>query len=81
MVSELGLTGGCEFESRLPNLYVCFHIWYIFLSVEYKSKFCLSFYVQGMRPYVRESIKKHDMHIEPKFCKFKLLRKLVIQHL
>ena len=31
------------------------------------------------RPYMREGV-KHDMHIELKYCKFKLLGKLVVQH-
>ena len=33
-----------------------------------------------MGPHIREGVKKHDMFIEPKSYKFKLLGKLVIQH-
>ena len=32
----------------------------------------------GMGPHVREGVKKHDTHVEPKSYKFELLGKLVI---
>ena len=29
---------------------------------------------------MREGVKKHNMHIEPKSCELKLLGKLIVQH-
>ena len=33
-----------------------------------------------MGSHVRDGVKEHDMHIEPKSCQRKLLGKLVVQH-
>ena len=59
----------------------------LFVSLDMNSKFCLLdinpnlfvFPRAGMGPHVREVVKEHDMHIELKSCKLKLLGKLVVQ--
>ena len=85
MVSEFGLARGLMFEPPLCNLHlpICF--------ICYKSKFAVcSIWIQilflSISPYadmgshVRDGVKEHDMHIEPKSCQRKLLGKLVVQH-
>ena len=71
MISELGLVGGCGLEPLFPL--ACSEVQKrLFVSV------CFSPH-PGTRPYMREGV-KYDMHIELKYCKFKLLGKLVVQH-
>ena len=44
---------------------------------------CICLFVPSrvdMGPHIRYGVKKHEMYIEPKSYKFKLLGKLVIQH-
>lgn len=35
----------------------------------------------GMRPLVGKGVKEYDIHFELKSCKFKILEKLVVQHI
>ena len=64
----------CLLDMNLNLVYLCL------LDMNPNSLFVFVSSHVGMGPHVRKSAKEHDMHIEPKFCKFKLLGKLVVQH-
>ena len=68
MVSKLGFAGGLQFESSFVYLKVYSGLHLV----------CLTFPSADMGPHVREGIKKHDTHIEPKSYKLELLGKLVV---